>query len=230
MTTVTLGTGFTRSWGSSLRLAVPLTTIWTPPAGCDRIVTFQSRGANDGCAPPQYEQIWYNNGYYSPGICPSGYTVGCTAQGQTVNFETINAEETAALCVPSLISITRVPAFQIRWQSSDLSIFETPPIAGSEVTTVTIAPVAITVTAPPRTSTVTIRQTILVSTDEPPLSTGGIVGIAVGVGVIAILGSIAATFLLIRKMGRRNTKTATQTQALPESYGGIRTHDKDGDT
>jgi hypothetical protein len=27
------------------------------------------------CAPPHYEGVWIYNGYYSPGICPSGYVI-----------------------------------------------------------------------------------------------------------------------------------------------------------
>ena len=100
MAAITLTTQTGTAWGSGRRFAVPLTTIWTPPEGCDKIVTFQANGARDGCAPRYYEEVWYNQGYYSPGICPSGYTVGCMATGLTMNFEPIKAGETAAICVP----------------------------------------------------------------------------------------------------------------------------------
>ncbi|KAK6537413.1 hypothetical protein TWF694_011600 [Orbilia ellipsospora] len=243
MTTVTLEPDLETAWGSGLRFAVPLTTIWTPPAGCDRIVTFQDNGATDGCAPPAYEMVWYNKGYYSPGICPSGYTVGCTAQGQTMNYEPIKAGETAALCVPSsyfclplnaertdyagtilpltsgdglIAETTSVPAFQIRWKSSDLTLFETPPMTGSGATTVTA-------TASASVSTVIASPTESASTAKTSLSTGAIVGIAVGVGAVAILGSIAVTFFLTRKRGRRNMRIAPRSegpQDFPADYVG----------
>lgn len=86
---------------------VPLTTIWTPPAGCPSIVSFQSisevygtsRPIDQHCAPPDYENVWWRHGYYSPGVCFSGYTIGCTGSG-ILNSVSIKATETAALCVP----------------------------------------------------------------------------------------------------------------------------------
>ena len=39
--------------------------------------------------------VWYNGGYYSPGICFSGYTSGCVP---TSGY--FQSGETAALCVP----------------------------------------------------------------------------------------------------------------------------------
>ncbi len=84
---------------------VPLTTVWAPPAGCPSVVSSQSISQIDTtsidqrCAPPDYENVWWRYGYYSPGVCFSGDTIGCTGSG-TLNTVAIKATETAALCFP----------------------------------------------------------------------------------------------------------------------------------
>ena len=55
-------------------MVVELTSIWTPP--CSPIIPFEYYDTTS-CAPPQYKSVWYDGGYYSPAICPSGYTSGC---------------------------------------------------------------------------------------------------------------------------------------------------------
>jgi hypothetical protein len=80
----------------------PLTTIWTPPASYPPIVSFQEvvqLSVTSYCVPPDYVYVWWEQGYYSPGVCLSGYTIGCTGSG-TLNGLPIRAEETAAVCVP----------------------------------------------------------------------------------------------------------------------------------
>ena len=52
------------------------------------------------CAPPNFEQYWWKSaGYYSPAVCPKGYTAGCMrwnlGQGPPVE-----PTETAVQCVP----------------------------------------------------------------------------------------------------------------------------------
>jgi hypothetical protein len=73
-----------------------LTTIFTPP--CD-IATVED-WSGTSCYPRGWSDYWFGNtGYYSPAICPSGYTIACsryaTAQGPDVE-----PTETAALCAP----------------------------------------------------------------------------------------------------------------------------------
>lgn len=81
-------------------LIVPLTTIWTPP--CGPFVTFVNLNLPEAttCVPPQYESVWYSYGYYSPAICPSGYSSGCTPNNLVNYGGTLKAGETAAICVP----------------------------------------------------------------------------------------------------------------------------------
>ena len=105
MSTITLSKSTVASsfWGE----VQPLTTVWTPPAGCPTIVQFQSISgvgspvADQHCAPPNYQNVWWNNGYYSPGVCPSGYTVAATiGSGQTLNDNLVGPDQTAGICVP----------------------------------------------------------------------------------------------------------------------------------
>lgn len=72
-------------------MVVELTSIWTPP--CSPIIPFEYYDTTS-CAPPQYESVWYDGGYYSPAICPSGYTSGCEPT------KTMKAGQTGAICVP----------------------------------------------------------------------------------------------------------------------------------
>lgn len=75
----------------STYMVVELTTIWTPP--CESIIPFEYFDTTS-CAPPEYESVWYDGGYYSPAICPSGYTAGCAPT------KTLRSGQTGAICVP----------------------------------------------------------------------------------------------------------------------------------
>lgn len=79
--------------------AVPLTTVFTPPVGCR--LPLQNLGST-ACWPEPYYEVWYAGGFFSPGLCPSDYTVGCTAgkSTQILNGVVVKASETAAICVP----------------------------------------------------------------------------------------------------------------------------------
>lgn len=80
--------------------AVPLTTAFTIPLGCRYPLEDPDLGR---CQPDQFPVLWYGDGFYSPGICPSGYTIGCTAGKSStpvLNGVVVEAEETAAICVP----------------------------------------------------------------------------------------------------------------------------------
>jgi hypothetical protein len=88
--------------GETNRWAVPLTSVWTPPPGCPSIVPSTAvYSSSSTCAPPLFSNAggaWY--GYYSPGICPRGYTIGCRPTGSIQNSEPIKSTESAAICVP----------------------------------------------------------------------------------------------------------------------------------
>ena len=65
---------------STTRPPLPLTSIYTPPASCSQIVTwdgenFWQYGTNQtggDCYPPGFHSIF--NSYYTPGICPDAWT------------------------------------------------------------------------------------------------------------------------------------------------------------
>ncbi|KAF4471586.1 transmembrane alpha-helix domain-containing [Fusarium albosuccineum] len=143
----------------------PLTTVWTAAKGCPSIVQFGGDfDTSTSCYPPDYESVWYSYGFYSPGICPEGYTSGCTPT------DSLEASETAAICVPTSYTCSSfllhafsvsgkktlsVPAFQIRWAESDLNALETHPLTPGEASAASTAAskTAVTVTGSGPTST-----------------------------------------------------------------------------
>lgn len=81
------------------RIAVPLTSALSFPSTCrtgDLGLVYET----GVCSPPYWWQIYKNYGYYSPGVCFSGYTIGCIATATIVNFEPVKPSETVAFCVP----------------------------------------------------------------------------------------------------------------------------------
>ncbi|KAI6084812.1 hypothetical protein F4821DRAFT_242008 [Hypoxylon rubiginosum] len=89
----------------------PLTTIFTP-SGTDCTSTFLGfvddngwiqygvgGGASSACLPTSFKP--FASYFYSPGICPSGYTSACQAQ---ISPSTGTASETEATCCPSAYS------------------------------------------------------------------------------------------------------------------------------
>ncbi|KAI1481238.1 hypothetical protein F4774DRAFT_407957 [Daldinia eschscholtzii] len=84
----------------------PLTTSFTPPADCvassalywvNTASTFywlHGRPGQSSCFPDDYSP--YQNQYYSPGICPSGYTRAC--ESRSIEGDTVVA--TRATCCP----------------------------------------------------------------------------------------------------------------------------------
>src|SRR5947207_13995762 len=111
MSIVTLATNVPGWVGNGERWAVPLTTIWTPPAGCPAVVsrepgvTVALADPSIRCYPPSYNEVWVFSGYYSPGLCMSGYTIACWATTTVLNQELIQPGETAAICVPRCVKV-----------------------------------------------------------------------------------------------------------------------------
>lgn len=280
MSTVTLAANVPGWVGNGERWAVPLTTIWTPPPGCPPVisrepgVTVASGDASLRCYPPHYNEVWVFSGYYSPGLCMSGYTIACWATATVLNLERIKPGETAAICVPRYVSACRdsaflsqtctvsqglmscgssceclspepnvtpyaycggdyVPAFQIRWKSSDLVLFAA---SANPTTTLPTGPAPTTLTGG---STVPPVQPSPTQGDRPgpsigPMPTGGsssgssaglspstIAGIVVGV-ITGLLLAAAAAFLLFRyrKRGRHLLQfSTTELGGNPKSAG-----------
>jgi len=78
----------------------PLTTIWVAPTDCPAIIRTDGP---EKCRPPEYD-LWYSgHGYYSPGVCPYGYSVGCSETTGYVNGNAIDESETAGFCVPRYV-------------------------------------------------------------------------------------------------------------------------------
>ncbi|KAK0702811.1 hypothetical protein B0H67DRAFT_687924 [Lasiosphaeris hirsuta] len=101
-TTMTVGPN-TEKWAIP---QIPLTTVWTPPPDCSSIVEIWGivgfTAQPQSCGPPYLLDAGaneYDYGYYSPGICPLDYTVGCFMTGADVFMSQLPGE-TVGFCVP----------------------------------------------------------------------------------------------------------------------------------
>ncbi|KAF2281528.1 uncharacterized protein EI97DRAFT_438856 [Westerdykella ornata] len=200
-----------------------LTTIWSPPASCLPLVNHWLEGR---CLPSSggtYSQ--YNKIYYSPAICPSGYTVACTRPttsfgiGGSSDFygPPLEPSETAQLCCPSSLICDRAvdfyctrfaangdtdptnlaQAIQIRWQATDLPAFETPPI--------TLSPTTVTSTSTNLVESGTGAATSAkgqYASGSSGLSKCAAVGIGVSVGIVILSFITAVLFFLKRRQSR----------------------------
>jgi len=115
MSIVTLKTSITSDtdpWGGVLygepganRHAFPLTTAYAQPSGCNGF-----RGQTVGtCFMPYIANVWSYAGYFSPGVCFSGFTMGCFPDAPTVNYEPVKPSETVAICVPRWVELHLQP-------------------------------------------------------------------------------------------------------------------------
>ncbi|KAI1372513.1 hypothetical protein F4677DRAFT_432459 [Hypoxylon crocopeplum] len=212
-----------------------LTTVWTPSEGCFPVSTRSTSDidmfwtSNPECAPPGYE-TYFETYYYSPAICPSGFTVGCSRYG-SFQGPSVESTETAMLCVLSDYVCTPGAwnyyatntdleyaqiMIQIRWAESDLSTLETHPLTpGLTLSTVTSAGEAdATQTGPSSGPTVTVVSTDPAS-PKGGLSTGAQVGIGVGVGLLGLLGIGLAIFFIWRYRKKRANSQAPPVQQPP---------------
>ncbi|KAH7384498.1 hypothetical protein BKA66DRAFT_79747 [Pyrenochaeta sp. MPI-SDFR-AT-0127] len=127
----------------------PVPTVFTPPAFCGNFVDrndWFTKSELTLCVPKisLKPASYFSSVYYSPAICPAGYTVDCSRY-ETDQRPPVKTGETAVICCPNsftcnlslgnwgCISRTKSDAVtalsvQIRWQSSDLSLLQTPPL------------------------------------------------------------------------------------------------------
>ncbi|OAL44307.1 hypothetical protein IQ07DRAFT_592374 [Pyrenochaeta sp. DS3sAY3a] len=208
----------------------PMITPWTVPADCPSMSIalgdFQSRSWS--CWVPNFYQYWSCSSqmdYYSPAQCPSGYVAVDTrgtegpqlASGETASFCCPSSYSyTNSLCSPST-STTGMPGFyaiQIRWQSSDLSLFTAVSLG------VTSSPLSTSNSGLSRPAeTGTSRPTDSGTSLPPPpaasksgLGTGAKAGIGAGVA----LGLVAVIAILVFFLLRRRRKAASQPAAPVE--------------
>ncbi|KAI1391759.1 uncharacterized protein F4822DRAFT_104838 [Hypoxylon trugodes] len=212
-----------------------LTTVWTASEGCFPVSTRSTTDidlfwtSHTKCAPPGYAS-YFETYYYSPAICPSGFTIGCSRYGQGPPVE---STETAVLCVMSDyscapdewnyyatntdLSYAQV-MIQIRWAESDLSILETHPLTPGLI----LAGTSAVHSGTTRTESSSSATVTVISSDsedgENGLSTGAQVGIGVGVGLLGLLGIGLAIFFILRYRRKRadGSGAVGQSPAMPQ--------------
>ncbi|QDS75756.1 hypothetical protein FKW77_008595 [Venturia effusa] len=184
-----------------------LTSIFTPPADCPSPLSTW----RPSCLPTKYSEYWTGTcslsiSYYSPGICPSGYT----GQPRPTDFAPgfggppLSPEETAAMCCPPPYKISTAFCWngpssayglQVRWQSSDLSVLETHPLSpGVKYTSSTTSSLTSSTTP------ASLEKTSEAAVDSG-LGTGAKAGIGLG-AVFGVLALLAGGFLLWRRSRR----------------------------
>ncbi|KAI2619859.1 hypothetical protein GGS26DRAFT_321794 [Hypomontagnella submonticulosa] len=225
-----------------------LTTVWTPSEGCWPLSTRSTTDidmfwtSSPECAPPGYAS-YFDTYYYSPAICPSGYTVGCSRYGE-FQGPSVEPTETAMLCVLSDYSCTpdawnyyatntdldyAQVMIQIRWASSDLSILETHPLTPGLILATGGGDTDSSPTGSPTgssdgTGLAQPTGTSDESRGQGGLSTGAQVGIGVGVGLFGLLAIGLAVFFILWYRKKRskgpdaNKPATTQPQPPPGQY------------
>ncbi|KAK3368600.1 hypothetical protein B0H63DRAFT_488795 [Podospora didyma] len=225
----------------STALYRPQTSLWS--LSCGPVTKFQygtgvftswlggstTSTLPSSCGPPG----WYISSsvipYYSPAICPSGYTAACSwydsAQGPTPL-----AGETAYNCLPSGytcgsswaythgVEITSTsnsaPIFAIRWKSSDLSLLATHPLTSG-------TPAFTATSSSSRSSSATSSVSSTTGTSSPiqtgdtgsggnGVSTGVLAGAVVGavLGVLLLVGATILVFCIVRRRKKRSLGAA----------------------
>jgi len=203
----------TRLWHHGTQPAGALTTVFTPPANCPSLVATNDESPVSSCMPTDYaNKYWDSNaGYYSPGVCPSGYTVACSRYNSEQG-PAVEDGETALICCPSAYTCntaitsycfggpdphkpTSAFGIQIRNQAPDsarLPSWPTLPVATGAGASAGTAPVII-ITATP-TATITASPS-----SHNGLGTGATVGLAIGCVVIFAAALVAGAFILARR-------------------------------
>ncbi|KAI1137679.1 hypothetical protein F5Y05DRAFT_414237 [Hypoxylon sp. FL0543] len=237
-----------------------LTTVFTPPCQVTWLLTttkvpsqfppFPTTGPSS-CDPPSWADNISQKGfaYYSPAICPLGFSVGCTASDRRSDdgFPAITAGETAMYCVPSGFtctsdttdfrggiwgymrtasangaSVTVGPAIQIRWREEDLSSLQTDPL-NPAVPVIGVSRAASSTSLPGVTSSTTGLVQITATNSASSTTTIG-VEIEQSPNDSTIIstetGMPASTSLLLQTRPNGSASTSNQPVGTPTAAGG----------
>ena len=137
--------------------AGPLTTVFQTPDFCASSLwedTMTPPLYSSICMPPNFNNYWnWQIGYYSPGICPSGYTQACEFPTSLATFSSftdeyasskswpyyggeVNSDETARLCCPTGYNCYSTGMMGVGWSYSlCISTVPSTTLRDPEVTT-----------------------------------------------------------------------------------------------
>ncbi|KAJ2898332.1 hypothetical protein MKZ38_004004 [Zalerion maritima] len=229
-------------------VAGSLTTIFTFPASCGPMIG-GPRGQNIDCAPPGWsvytKETWgWHQGFYSPAICPEGYTIACSRPLSGAHGPLPEWTEEAYMCLPrgydcdlstTLIGTNEdgyaAPYLQIRWAQSDLEILETHPLHAVEAqtapadTSITTGNTDTDATGPTPTeapSTSVPSETASASVDtehgDNGLSMAAKAGIGVGVSVGVLIATLIA--VVVWRQCRRKKEEDKESNPGTHSWAG----------
>lgn len=137
--------------------AGPLTTVFQTPDFCASSLwedTMTPPLYSSICMPPNFNNYWnWQIGYYSPGICPSGYTQACDFPTSLATFSSftdeyasskswpyyggeVKSDETARLCCPTGYNCYSTGMMGVGWSYSlCISTVPSTTLRDPEVTT-----------------------------------------------------------------------------------------------
>lgn len=139
--------------------AGPLTTVFQTPDFCASSIWGDPMTPplySSICMPPNFNNYWnWQIGYYSPGICPSGYTAACEFPTSLATFSSftdesssskswpyyggeVKSDETARLCCPTGYNCYSTGMMGVGWSYSlCISTVPSTTMRDPEVTTAT---------------------------------------------------------------------------------------------
>ncbi|KAK7984364.1 hypothetical protein PG989_011766 [Apiospora arundinis] len=215
---------------------------WQWPAGNRPYWKYETEGPSSGQPVPGTLALGSNYiaPYYSPGICPSGYTPACSRPtwGDALKPSSLSESwaqssysslfgpaltegETATICIPSTRSKPkrRPPWVQIRWAESDLPRLETHPLTSGRVMNTTLAYLAAVTSA--QRAIASLEGKLGETRDgweaEKELRSRITVGLAVPFAVLTflLLGALFALWMRYRKlMGLNNGRNGNGNNGL----------------
>ncbi|KAF4536560.1 Cg16707-like protein [Lasiodiplodia theobromae] len=222
--------------------AGPLTTVFTTPDFC-AANAWTDVGtpalSSSICMPNGFTEYWnYKAGFFSPGICPLGFTRGCSIPADLATGISLggplSSGETGQICCPTSTALTTyttsneiTPAFltttlelvyaiQVRWRESDLTNLETNPTVYGQTMTASATASAAARTTATATSTSVADENGNDSNDTG-LSTGAQIGIIVGV-VAAVIGLAIGAYLLWRRRSDKKRQPLAQDDMKPGDH------------
>lgn len=214
-----------------------LTTIFTPtPAYC---TTGISRFDTSICMPTGWTKYWASNvGYYSPAICPSGYTSACTRTSSGILYgPPVLPSETAIMCCPRYDHESHFLSYKpLIFHSSYFCDYTYLSLCASVLSSFSASSIAYAIQvrwqatdlvsfetdpgqAPRTASSTTLQTTSPISTGTSGLSTGAKIGIgcAVPLAVLITLFIGICLFLRHKRRRRRQNQSHDEVQVIPDS-------------
>ncbi|KAK8009862.1 hypothetical protein PG990_008827 [Apiospora arundinis] len=248
----------------------PLTTIFTAPLSCSQSALFMRddfdcagstsilRGPMDTapaahCFPPLFDER--PGAYYSPGICPNGYTAACTSintqaaetiltccpeAGQGPQLPLQPGQRVTVKCGSSLAGtesflwdgVAQAQSIQVRFRREDVSLFST----SRQITTTALNGVITAMGSTGAAGSAPVHETGSSATSDSTTNpsqltstTIAIIGAACGAIVLLIMAIAAWLFIRTRRISERLGRSQQELATLQAQAGSPKPEPGGGD-